>query len=75
MTFHMVKRAFFKLGLTFFALIIAFLTPESGFPSSGKSDLVFSNKPTKEFHKTISQVSSDNSKIATLYSSLFHLHL
>ncbi|MBG08665.1 MAG: hypothetical protein CME68_07895 [Halobacteriovoraceae bacterium] len=69
MTFHMVKRAFFKLGLTFFALIIAFLTPESGFPSSGKSDLVFSNKPTKEFHKTISQVSSDNSKIVNFLKS------
>ncbi|MEC8625129.1 MAG: hypothetical protein VXY34_09945 [Bdellovibrionota bacterium] len=69
MTFLMVKRASLKLGLAIFALVLAFLTPESGFPSSEKLELLFSNKPTKEFHKTFSKVSSNDSEIVNFLKS------
>jgi len=63
MNFLLVKRVSLKLSLTFLALLLAFLTPESGFPSSDKLDLVFSNKPTREFHKTFSKVSSNDTEV------------
>ena len=69
MTFHIVKSGFLKIGLTLFALFFAFLTPESGFPDSREADLVFSNRPTKEFHKTFSKVSLNSSKIVSFLKS------
>ena len=69
MTFHIVKRALLKLSLSFFAFFLSFLTPESGFPLSNGIEQGFSNKTTKEFHKTIPKVSLDNTEIVKFLKS------